>query len=297
MSQTNCQNGVKVFTVDVEEYFHVEAFSPYIKKKDWGKYPYRIEETLEQILKLLSRYGVRGTFFILGWLAEKKPSLVSRIHAQGHEIASHGYDHSMITNMAPESFRLDVRRAKTILEDITNAPVHGYRAPTFSIVEKTSWAHPVLLEEGYRYSSSVYPILHDRYGWPGFGLRPRVVAHNGTEDLMEVPLSVFPLGFLNVPFAGGGYLRAYPFFLTKLMMDVQTWRGYSPIVYIHPWELDESHPGVRAPYFRRARHYFNISTLPKKIEKILQMKEFVTMNQFVSMEKEMKINDSRKLTV
>ena len=267
------------FTVDVEEYFQVEAFSEHVEKTDWEKYPRRIDQTADIILGLLSSHKVKGTFFILGWLAERNPSLVAKIFSQGHEIASHGFEHTMVTRMTPEEFRMDVRKAKKVLEEITNTPVHGYRAPTFSIVEKTSWAYRILLEEGYRYSSSVFPIRHDRYGWPGFGNAPKRMHAIDGKEIWEVPMSTWCFGSFNIPFGGGGYLRLYPWSLTKALFRKVTENGKPVVVYVHPWEFDHKHPMIDAPFLKRIRHHTGISGMNKKIRFLLQYFQFGTVEQ------------------
>ena len=274
--------GIKnIFTVDVEEYFQVEAFSKYIEKKDWDKYPGRVEESTIRLLEILDRYNVRGTFFILGWLAERNQELVKKISDLGHEVASHGYEHTMITKMTPEEFRKDIRKSKDILEEITNKGVMGYRAPTFSIVKKTSWSYEILLEEGYSYSSSVYPIYHDRYGWPEFGPIPREVATNENGGLWEIPLSVFFFGKIKIPFGGGGYLRSYPLFITRSLIQNFNREEKPVIVYVHPWELDSHQPKIRAPYSRRLRHSLGIVKMERKLLGVLQSGEFGTVAQFL----------------
>ena len=269
------------FTVDVEEYFQVEAFSGVIEKKDWEQYPRRSEGQTRRLLDLLDIYKVQGTFFVLGWLAERNPALVREIHDAGHEIASHGFDHRMVSNMTPEEFRKDIRRSKELLEGITNSPVAGYRAPTFSIMEKTVWAYEVLLEEGYRYSSSVFPIWHDRYGWPNFGNLPRRMASNGKMEIWEIPMTGRSVGPLKIPFGGGGYLRAYPFPLTKALFRSHARNGKPAVVYIHPWELDPELPRVPAPLFRRIRHYMGISRMEQKLIGILRTMKFGTLSQML----------------
>lgn len=270
-----------VFTVDVEEYFHVEAFSDSIEKKDWEKYPPRVEEQTNRLLEILGSFQVRGTFFILGWLAERYPALIKIIHDAGHEIASHGFDHKMISHMTPEEFREDIRKAKGVLEEITGSEVLGYRAPTFSIMEKTAWAYEILLHEGYRYSSSVFPIWHDRYGWPKFGNQPRRMASNEEGEIWEIPMAVGSLGPLKIPFGGGGYLRSYPFFLTKALFRNFARKGKPAVIYIHPWELDRNQPVVQAPLFRRLRHHLGISKMERKLTNLLQSMKFGTVAQLL----------------
>ncbi|MBP2674444.1 MAG: putative Polysaccharide deacetylase [Deltaproteobacteria bacterium] len=270
-----------VFSVDVEEYFQVEAFSGLIRKQDWDNMPRRAGEQIRRTLDLLETYKVRGTFFVLGWMAEKNPALVKSINDAGHEIGSHGFSHKMISHMTKREFREDIRRSKDLLEEITEKEVHGYRAPTFSIMEKTSWAYEILLDEGYRYSSSVYPIYHDRYGWPGFGRDPRKMASNGKGEIWEIPMSVGSLGPLRLPFGGGGYLRIYPLFLTKALFRSLETEGRSTILYMHPWELDRDQPRVRAPFFRRIRHYMGIGKMEGRLAALLGSKKFGTVRQFM----------------
>ncbi len=269
------------FSVDVEEYFQVEAFSSLIPERDWDRLPSRAEEQTNRTLELLETFKVRGTFFILGWMAEKNPALVRKIHEAGHEIGSHGFSHRMVTDMTPKDFKEDVRKAKGILEQITNKEVRGYRAPTFSIMEKTSWAYEILLEEGHRYSSSVYPIYHDRYGWPGFGREPRRMAANGKGEIWEIPMSVGSIGPFRLPFGGGGYLRLYPFFLTRALFRCLEKEGKPTILYMHPWELDAEQPKVNAPLLRRIRHYAGIRNMEKKLVSLLETKKFGTVGQYL----------------
>ncbi len=270
-----------IFSVDVEEYFQVEAFSDHIEKRDWDKYPSRVEEPTRRLLEILDIHCVRGTFFFLGWVAERHPELVKKISDMGHEIGSHGYRHTMISKMTPEEFRRDVRESKEILEKIINKTVLGYRAPTFSIVETTSWAHEILLEEGYSYSSSVYPIHHDRYGWPKFGPVPRKVATNEIGGLWEIPLSVAIAGRIKIPFGGGGYLRLYPLSITKALIRNFNGREKPVVVYVHPWELDSHQPEIKAPFSTRLRHNQGIPGMERKIIGVLQAGEFGTAAHFL----------------
>jgi polysaccharide deacetylase family protein (PEP-CTERM system associated) len=276
---------MNVLTVDVEEYFQVEAFSKYIEKKDWENYPFRVDEPTVRLLDILDSYRVKGTFFVLGWLAERNPDLVKKIFDAGHEIASHGYEHTMVTKMTPEGFRKDIRKSKQILENIMKSSVQGYRAPTFSIVEKTSWAYDILLDEGFHYSSSVFPTRHDRYGWPKFGFHPRIMARNGKDVLWEIPMSVGMIGPFRIPFGGGGYLRAYPLFLSKILVNNIVKRKQPLMVYVHPWELDEQLPRVSAPFFTRLRHYHGIYNMKNKMKYLLSEFKFNTMVHFLDFQK------------
>ncbi len=282
MTDSFPKTGKHIFTVDVEEYFQVEAFSGYVERKDWDRYPGRVQEPTERLLDLLEEHRVQATFFILGWLGERNPDLVRKISSAGHEVASHGFGHTMIPKMTPSEFREDVRNSRRILEDLTGGPVLGYRAPTFSIVEKTSWVYPILLEEGYRYSSSVYPVWHDRYGWPEFGDEPKKVAEGKAGDLWEVPLSAGFIGPMKVPFGGGGYLRSYPRFLTRRFLMDFVANGKPVLVYLHPWELDEKQPPVPAPFFRRLRHRIGIPKMEERIRDLLRSLPFGTVAEFLA---------------
>jgi polysaccharide deacetylase family protein (PEP-CTERM system associated) len=269
------------FTVDVEEYFQVEAFSGVIEKDNWDAYPRRTREQTKRILDLLEAHQVRGTFFVLGWVAARDPALVKGIHDAGHEIASHGFGHKMVSGMTPEEFRKDIRTSKDILEAITGNEIHGYRAPTFSILEKTAWAYDILLHEGYRYSSSVFPVWHDRYGWPGFGHSPRRMASNEKGEIWEVPMSVGSVGPFKIPFGGGGYLRSYPISITKALFRRLEKTGRHAVLYIHPWELDTGHPAVKAPFLHRLRHYIGIPKLEGKLLDLLKTRKFGTVSQLL----------------
>lgn len=261
-------------TVDVEDYFQVEAFSGVVKRDDWDGFAGHVVQNTLRLLDIFGSFHVQGTFFVLGYVAERHPELVRSIHDAGHEVASHGYDHTMVTGMSPEEFRLDVRRSKRILEEITGTTIDGYRAPTFSIMERTSWAFEILVHEGYGYSSSVYPVHHDRYGWPEFGPNPRVVASNTTATLLEIPLSVSSFAGMKIPFGGGGYLRAYPLTLTMQLFRKSLRKGLTPVVYLHPWEIDTTQPAIRAPFASRLRHSLGIPGMERKIEALLGLFEF-----------------------
>ena len=271
-----------MLTVDVEEYFQVEAFSGVIEKKDWEKYDGRVEKQTLRLLEILDSYQVKGTFFVLGWLAERNPNLVKQIYDAGHEIASHGYEHTMVTKLTQGEFRKDIRKSKKILESITKSLIKGYRAPTFSIVEKTSWAYDILLDEGFLYSSSVFPAWHDRYGWPKFGNHPRIMARNGKDVIWEVPMSVGIIGPLKIPFGGGGYLRAYPLFFSKFLVNNIRKREQPLVLYIHPWELDNQLPKVNAPFRTKLRHYQGIINMKNKVKYLLSELKFATVIDYLS---------------
>ncbi len=268
-------------TVDVEDYFQVEAFSKVVDRRNWEKYPSRVEKNVDRLLAIFENFEAKGTFFVLGWVARRFPGLVKRISAGGHEIGSHGDNHRMATTMTPGEFRGDVQDSKRILEDILGTPVLGYRAPTFSILETTTWTYEILLQEGYRYSTSVFPVRHDRYGWPRFGLVPREMASDGNSCLWEIPLSVARFGSASIPFGGGGYLRAYPLAVTKALFRRIRKRGQHGIIYIHPWEIDPSQPGIDAPWICRLRHRQGIPGMERKIREILKTFRVCRMTEIV----------------
>jgi polysaccharide deacetylase family protein (PEP-CTERM system associated) len=259
---------VNAMTVDVEDYFHVRAFADVLDRNDWSALPSRVEANTDRILDLFAQKSVTATFFILGWVAERHPSLVRRIAATGHEIASHGYDHEGVDRQTVDQFRADVRRAKAILEDIGQQRVRGYRAPTFSIGAKTWWAYEVLAEEGYAYSSSLYPISHDLYGMPD---APRIPFRPTAGPLLEIPLTTVRLLNRNYPASGGGFFRLLPYAVSRrLMAHVNRRESLPCIFYWHPWELDPGQPRVAGSSLRsRLRHYTNLSAMARRIGLLL----------------------------
>jgi polysaccharide deacetylase family protein (PEP-CTERM system associated) len=275
------ESNASYLTVDVEEYYHAEVFSGIVDRAARKMYPPHVERNTMELIRLFNECNVRGTYFILGTVAKKHPGLIRAILESGNEIASHGNDHRMITKMSQSEFREDIRRSKQTLEDIAGTAVLGYRAPTFSIVEKTEWAYEILLNEGFRYSSSVFPIHHDRYGWPEFGVLPRKMAVCGDRWIWEIPLSVERVGFLNVPFGGGGYLRLFPMFLTKYFFRRLLRVGRPAIVYVHPWEIDRQHPRIAMPLLKRMRHYVGIPGMHEKVRNLLRSFRFERLDEFI----------------
>ena len=254
-------------TIDVEDYFQVSAFAPYIRRADWDLRECRVERNVDRILELLAARGVSATFFTLGWIADRYPALVRRIVDGGHELASHGHGHERATDLDLTAFTEDVTRAKKTLEDIAGRPVLGYRAPSFSIGAANLWAFDVLARAGYRYSSSIYPIRHDHYGMPD---SPRFAyrLHNG---LLEVPVTTLRLGDRNMPSSGGGYFRLLPYAVSRWMIGrVNRVDGEAAVFYFHPWEIDPGQPripGIDAK--TRFRHYVNIARMDRKLQALL----------------------------
>ena len=256
-------------TVDVEDYFHVSAFANSVNQKDWDNYPLRVEENTHRLMGMFDEAQVKATFFVLGWVAEKKRSLINEISARGHEVACHGYSHQLIYNQTREVFREETIRSKSLLEDIVQAPVRGYRAASYSIVRETLWAHDLLQEAGYRYSSSVYPIHHDLYGIPD---APRFAYRVGKGGLLEIPVTTVSLFNHNLPCGGGGYFRLLPYRLSRWAMRRVNSRDRMPCVfYFHPWEIDPDQPrqaGISAK--ARFRHYLNLGRMKARIEGLLR---------------------------
>jgi polysaccharide deacetylase family protein (PEP-CTERM system associated) len=255
-------------TIDVEDYFQVEAFASTIDRKDWERLPARVARNTERLLDILAEAETEATFFVLGWIARRHPALVKRIAAAGHELASHGSDHVRVNSQSHEVFRADVRQSKHILEDLGGVPVLGYRAPTFSIGRDSSWAHGILREEGFQYSSSVYPIRHDLYGTAG---APRTV-FAPLPGLIEVPLTAVRVLGIDVPASGGGFFRLFPYSLTRRLLAHANRANCSPAVfYIHPWEIDPGQPRQRqAPLLSRFRHYLNLGRTEARLRRLLR---------------------------
>jgi polysaccharide deacetylase family protein (PEP-CTERM system associated) len=259
---------LNAMTVDVEDYFHVQAFAGIIPRESWDSLPCRVEANTDRILALLDRASVKATMFTLGWVAERYPQVIRRIVAAGHELASHGHGHARVDTQTPEVFRADIRKAKALLEDIGGVPVIGYRAPTFSIGPKNAWAFDVLEQEGHRYSSSVYPVKHDLYGTPD---APRFPHRPAGGALWELPMTTVQVGGRNIPCSGGGYFRLAPYRIFKRgLARFNRTEAASGMFYIHPWEIDPEQPRVAAPLLSRFRHYVNISRSAGRLDRLMR---------------------------
>lgn len=261
---------VNALTFDVEEYFHAEAFASAIRPDDWPGLESRVVVTTERLLELLDRAGVCATFFVLGWVAERYPALVRTIAKMGHEVACHGYGHQMITRLSRAQFAEDVRRGKATVEDAAGTAVIGYRAPTFSVVRQTLWSLEVLLEAGFRYDSSIFPIHHDRYGIPDAPRFPHRRSVGGGADLAEFPLSTVARGRWRLPVAGGGYFRLFPYAVTRRAVRYLNERERQPaILYFHPWEIDPGQPRLPGGRLSRFRHTVNTGSTEPKLRRLL----------------------------
>lgn len=260
---------VNAMSIDVEDYFHVSVFDGILPRAHWERMESRVVVNTTRLLDLFDEFSIRSTFFVLGWVAERHPELVRALACRGHEIASHGYAHRLVYDQTPTAFRADVRRAKQLLEDASGRRVIGYRAPSYSITPRSLWALDVLLEEGYEYDSSIFPIRHDRYGIPLSGRRPYAIERSaGT--LVEVPGSTTRLGPLNLPVAGGGYFRILPYWWTRWGIDRVNRREGRPVVfYLHPWEIDPEQPRLRAGSLGQFRHYRNLRQTESRLRQLL----------------------------
>lgn len=255
-------------TIDVEDYFQVSAFAPYIPRSDWDRRECRVEHNVQRILRLLGQHEVKATFFTLGWIAERYPALVRDIVAGGHELASHGYGHERASDLDRQAFRNDIVRAKSVLEDTGGVAVKGYRAPSFSIGKGNLWALETLARTGHRYSSSIYPIAHDHYGMPD---APRF-AHRTDHGLLEVPVTTLRLFNRNLPSSGGGYFRLLPYEVSRWMLRrVNADDGEAAVFYFHPWEIDPGQPRIDGIDARtRFRHYLNIHRMEQRLGRLLR---------------------------
>ena len=260
---------VNAMTVDVEDWFQVQAFAGIIARDAWETLPRRVEANTEAFLQMFADAGVKATFFTLGWVADRHPALVRRIVAEGHELASHGYWHQLAHNQTEAVFREDVGRARRVLEEVGGVAVHGYRAPTFSINRRNPWAFDVLADEGYRYSSSLFPIKHDLYGMPD---APRFAHRVAGGRLTEIPMTTVRAGGRNLPCSGGGYFRLFPYELFRAgLRRFNRLDGASGVFYTHPWEIDADQPRVHAaPVMSKFRHYVNLSRTKARIVRLLQ---------------------------
>lgn len=257
---------INALTIDVEDYFQVSAFSPYIARSDWENRECRVERNIDRILQMLDEHGAKATFFTLGWIAERYPQVVRSIVENGHELASHGYGHQRATEQSRDAFFTDVRLAKILLEDLSGKDVKGYRAPSFSIGACNLWAFDCLEQAGYRYSSSIYPIRHDHYGMPD---APRFAY--GIGSLLELPATTLRLANRNWPAGGGGYFRLMPYPLSRwLLRRVNTHDNQAAIFYFHPWEIDAEQPRVPGISAKaRFRHYINIERMENRLRRLL----------------------------
>jgi polysaccharide deacetylase family protein (PEP-CTERM system associated) len=270
---------INVLSVDVEDYFHVEAFASCVKLSEWDKFPVRVDRNVGRVLELFERHRVKATFFVLGWVAKKLPNLVREISKHGHEIACHGFGHQHLRRLTPAQFREDLRAARGHLVDQAQNPVRAYRAPSFSIVKETLWALDVLAEEGFSIDSSIFPAHHDVYGIPDAPRFPYWHKTAQGTSLFEFPPSTVRWSGNNVGVGGGGYLRLLPYAWTRRGIRTINEREKQPaMVYFHPWEIDPEQPRIQASAKSRLRHYTNLAGMENKIERLLRDFQFGTLS-------------------
>lgn len=270
---------VNALTVDVEDYYQVEAFANVIRKEDWPRWEPRVERNTHRLLDLFAGHEVKGTFFVLGWIAERHPKLVREVARAGHEIACHGYDHQLIRNQGPEAFRTDIRHAKSLLEDVAGVPVSGYRAPTYSVTEQTLWALDILIEEGFQYDSSIFPVHHDRYGIPGAERFPHVIRRVAGE-IIEFPPSTVRIGRQNLPVAGGGYFRLMPYPMFRwAVRRINECEQQSAIFMVHAWEVDPDQPVLPGTRLNILRHRINLRRTGGRLAQLLTDFRFAPVHE------------------
>jgi polysaccharide deacetylase family protein (PEP-CTERM system associated) len=273
---------VNAMTIDVEDYFHVSAFDAVVPRSRWEQLESRVVANTDRLLEVFNSHHVKATFFVLGWVAERFPTLVSRIAALGHEVASHGYGHRLIYQQTRDGFREDVRRAKDLLETQAGHRIEGYRAPSYSITAQSMWALDVLLAEGYSYDASIFPIRHDRYGIPDSPRHPHVMKR-ASGMLVEAPGSTVRVGGMNFPVAGGGYFRILPYEWTRWGIARINKKERRPaIFYLHPWEIDAAQPRFEAGWLSRFRHYRNLEETETRLHRLLSEFRFAPLNTILA---------------
>lgn len=271
---------LNALTIDIEDYFMVSAFSEVVSFGDWKSYESRVERATAEVLELLGGRNLKATFFILGWVAEHHPAIVRDIARNGHEIACHGYNHRLAYSLSRDEFREDIRRARGIIEDVSGKRVRGYRAPSYSITRDSMWALDVLIEEGFAYDSSIFPIHHDRYGYHDFSRFAVNLKRDGVGNILELPLSTVRLFGKNIPIAGGGYLRMFPVKFLEWGIHYLNKKERQPaIIYFHPWEMDTGQPRIKGNGISRFRHYVNIDKTASKLERLLARFRFGTIEE------------------
>lgn len=279
MSEVGPRNAM---TVDVEDYFHVAALSRVIKKEDWSKMEYRAEASTHRLLELFADCGIKATFFILGWVGKRSPTLIRAIHDAGHEVACHGMSHELIYRQSPEVFAAETRESKALLEDIVGAPMRGYRAASWSITRQSLWALDIVHDLGFEYDSSIFPIHHDVYGIPGAPKRPGMVSTPQGRQIVEFPPSTATFFGVRVPVAGGGYFRLLPYWLTRHGLRQINGEGQGFNFYLHPWEVDPDQPRIKAGLVSRFRHYTNLSRTHGRLRRLIGEFRFTTVRNVLA---------------
>ncbi|MES9991091.1 MAG: XrtA system polysaccharide deacetylase [Candidatus Thiodiazotropha sp.] len=274
---------VNAMTVDVEDYFQVSAFAKEVSKDDWSNFESRVERNTEKCLEIFSDREITATFFVLGWIAERYPQLVRTISEQGHEIACHGYSHDLVYNQSIDLFTEETKRSKNILQDIVGQEVVGYRAASYSITKKSIWALDVLEELGFKYDSSVFPIIHDRYGIPNAEINIYTHMTNNGNSIIEIPLSTIGIANKRLPIGGGGYFRLFPYWLTRAGLKHLNVKNNRPIIfYLHPWELDPGQPRIKSSLLSEFRHYINLEKVEDRLNRLIDDFRFSSISSMLS---------------
>jgi polysaccharide deacetylase family protein (PEP-CTERM system associated) len=277
MNRNQCEI-VDALSVDVEDYYQVEAFASRIPRSRWPEFQSRVRENTSRVLELFALHNVKATFFVLGWVAERNRSLIREIVDEGHEVACHGYNHQRVTFLTPDEFRADLRRARQVIEDASGVRVNGYRAPTFSITRENLWALEVLADEEFLYDSSIFPIRHDHYGVPDAPRFPHRCDLGRGVSIFEFPISTVRIAGINLPATGGGYLRLLPMTYTRWAVNrIHNHDRQSIILYFHPWEVDPDQPRLRGNWKSEFRHYVNLSKTSERLTELLSRGHFGPM--------------------
>lgn len=283
---------LNAMTVDVEDYFHVSALADAISPTEWPNMEFRADASTNRLLDMFDQASISATFFVLGWVADRHPGLVREIARRGHEIACHGWSHQLVYDQDRATFREEAGSSKALLEDITGKPVRGYRAASYSITEKSLWALDDLIDLGFEYDSSIFPIRHDRYGIPSATRAPGPVAAPSGRQIVEFPLTTAGLLGQRIPCSGGGYFRLLPFGLTKYLLRRVLEKDRLPFIfYLHPWEIDPDQPRVKTNWLSRFRHYTNLDLCAKRLEQLLQLHRFGTVVQVLREQRLLSIED------
>lgn len=281
-----------MLTVDVEEHYQVSAFNNAIDRSDWSKQESRVEKNSHNLLELFDKHNVKATFFVLGMVAERYSKLVTDIQAQGHEIACHGYSHKLIYTQTPEEFKQETEKSKKLLEDITGIKINGYRAASYSITKKSLWALDTLIELGFEYDSSIFPVKHDRYGMANTPVDLYQLKRPSNEKtLTEIPLTAKSIGKYNLPVAGGGYFRLFPYWFTQWALRSINEKEDRPFIfYLHPWEVDPEQPRIKASKLSEFRHYNNLHKTTGRLNKLLSAFNFVTISETLRNQKNLEVH-------
>jgi polysaccharide deacetylase family protein (PEP-CTERM system associated) len=284
ISSASANAPVHILSVDVEDYFQVEAFAGFVPPSTWEQWPSRVERNTQRLLELFGHYNVKATFFILGWVADRFPKLVREVHAQGHEVACHSYWHQCIYKLSPEQFRKDTQAAMESIEQAAGVRVRGYRAPSWSITKESWWALQILADLGFAYDSSIFPIQHDLYGVPGAPRLPYKHSLSAGATLREYPPTTVRIAGMTMPAAGGGYLRILPMRYTEWVFNKAEAAGEKVVVYLHPWEVDPEQPRIKAGFKSRFRHYSNMHLMEARLERLLRTRKFMPFRDWMAVE-------------